>query len=141
MRRYSAFHLASKVVDYSQSFRSKRPEIFMRKAFISLFASTAAIALLAACNSAEHLITQAPSAQTKDAKSAPTAAPSDGARRIKAEELHELFQKGKVLVVDTRNEASFKQSHIKGAILIPAGEFASRSGELPRDKMIVTYCT
>ena len=115
----------------------------MRKAFIAIFACAAAVGFLAACNSAEHLITQAPSAQTKDAKPAPTAAqnPSDAARRIKAEELHDLFQKGKVLIVDTRNEASFKQSHIKGAILIPAGEFASRSGELPRDKMIVTYCT
>jgi len=115
----------------------------MHKAFITFFASAAAIGLFAACNSAEHLLTQTPSAQTKDAKPAPAVAqnPSDAARRIKAEELHDLFEKGKVLIVDTRNEASYKQSHIKGAILIPAGEFATRTGELPRDKMIVTYCT
>ena len=115
----------------------------MPKAFIAFFACAAAVGLFAACNSAEQLITQTPSAKTKGATPAPTTAqnPSDAARRIKAEELHDLFQKGKVLIVDTRNEASFKQSHIKGAILIPAGEFATRTGELPRDKMIVTYCT
>jgi predicted sulfurtransferase len=67
--------------------------------------------------------------------------PSDSARRITAEELHKLWEKNEVLIVDTRNEPSFKQSRIKGAILIPANEFATRSSELPRDKMIVTYCT
>ena len=63
------------------------------------------------------------------------------ARRITAEELHKLWQKDEVLIVDTRNEPSFKQGHIRGAILIPTNEFASRADELPKSKMIVTYCT
>jgi 3-mercaptopyruvate sulfurtransferase SseA len=67
--------------------------------------------------------------------------PADNARRITAEELHTLWQNNNVLIVDTRNEASFNQSHIKGAILIPAGEFAARADELPKNKMIATYCT
>jgi hypothetical protein len=120
------------------------PEIFfMRNVLISLVTGAAAIGLFAACNSAEHLITQSPTTHSKSSSPAPSVAPNpaDTARRIKAEELHELFQQGKVLIVDTRNEPSYKQSHIKGAILIPAGEFASRVDELPRDKMIVTYCT
>ena len=63
------------------------------------------------------------------------------ARRITAEELHKLWEKDEVLIVDTRNEPSFKQGHIRGAILIPTAEFASRADELPKSKMIVTYCT
>lgn len=67
--------------------------------------------------------------------------PSDDARRITAEDLHALWEKHEVLIVDTRNEATYNQSHIQGAILIPAGEFASRLHELPKDKFIATYCT
>jgi rhodanese-related sulfurtransferase len=67
--------------------------------------------------------------------------PADNARRITADELHKLWEEGKVLIVDTRNEPSFKQSRIKGAILVPAADFAKRVDELPRNKMIVTYCT
>ena len=67
--------------------------------------------------------------------------PSDTARRITAEELHKLWEKNEVLIVDTRNEPSFKQGHIRGSILIPANEFQARADELPKNKMIVTYCT
>jgi predicted sulfurtransferase len=67
--------------------------------------------------------------------------PSDDARRITADELYKLWEKHEVLIVDTRNEATFNQSHIKGAILIPSNEFASRINELPKDKLIATYCT
>ncbi|HKP36059.1 MAG TPA: rhodanese-like domain-containing protein [Pyrinomonadaceae bacterium] len=114
--------------------------------FISSLVLLAALMLLVACNSAEHLVTQSPNPTPKTAKpAAPTPIvatnPADSARRITAEELHALWEKNEVLVVDTRNEPSFKQSHIKGAVLIPANEFASRSSELPRNKMIVTYCT
>jgi 3-mercaptopyruvate sulfurtransferase SseA len=65
----------------------------------------------------------------------------DTARRITAQELHKLWQKDEVLIVDTRNEPSFKQGHIRGSILIPYNEFSSRADELPKSKMIVTYCT
>ena len=114
--------------------------------FISSLILLAALVLLVACNSAEHLVTESPKSAPKTAKPAmptPIVATSstDSARRITAAELHALWEKNEVLVVDTRNEPSFKQSHIKGAVLIPANEFANRSSELPRNKMIVTYCT
>ena len=117
----------------------------MRNVFIGSLAVLMALGMFAACNSNEHLMTQLPKAPspTPAPNAPPNVAtnPADAARRISAEELHDLYEKGKVLIVDTRNEPSYKQSHIKGAILIPANEFATRSGELPRDKMIVTYCT
>ena len=66
---------------------------------------------------------------------------ADNARRITAEELYKLWEKGDVLIIDTRTEPSYKESHIKGAILIPAGDVLAKADELPRDKMIVAYCT
>jgi 3-mercaptopyruvate sulfurtransferase SseA len=116
----------------------------MRLALITFGAFLLSIFVLAACNSRD-------TASSRDNVnfqfSAPTPnlgtpqAPSDNARRITVTEMHDLWEKGKILVVDTRTEPAFKESHIKGAILIPAGEFAAKSGELPKDKMIVTYCT
>jgi rhodanese-related sulfurtransferase len=56
-------------------------------------------------------------------------------------ELHSLYEKGEVLIIDTRSEIAFKESRIKGAILVPVGDVAAKADELPRNKMIVTYCT
>lgn len=36
--------------------------------------------------------------------------------------------------------AAAEQGHIKGAKLIPAADMLAHVDELPRDKMIVTYC-
>jgi predicted sulfurtransferase len=110
-----------------------------------LISALSLLAVLVACNSQEAnrgAGNTAKKAQTP--QTAQTAQPPqnslDSAHRITAEELHKLWQKDEVLIVDTRNEPSFKQGHIRGSILIPAGEFASRADELPKNKMIVTYC-
>jgi 3-mercaptopyruvate sulfurtransferase SseA len=116
----------------------------MRNLLICSFAGIVAAALLLACNSHEGSVTKLPSlGDPKSPTPVPQQAhnPADDARRITAEELYKMFEKKEVLIVDTRNDAAFKQSHIKGAILIPANEFASRMGELPKDKFIATYCT
>ena len=103
------------------------------------------LAVLVACNSQEgnrgsgNTAQKGPTPQTSQTIQPPQNL--DSARRITAEELHKLWQKDEVLIVDTRNEPSFKQGHIKGSILIPSGEFASRADELPKSKMIVAYCT
>ena len=114
----------------------------MRKAIIVSVIAAIAVFFAIACNSKEGLVSHLPTpAGTPAGPPQPVHNPADDARRITADELHKLWEDGKVLVVDTRNEPSFKQSRIKGAILIPSNEFASRVNELPRDKMIVTYCT
>lgn len=102
------------------------------------------LAVLVACNSQEGNRGSGNTAQkAQTPQIAQTQPPQnlESARRITAEELHRLWQKDEVLVVDTRNEPSFKQGHIRGAILIPTNEFAARADELPKSKMIVTYCT
>ena len=121
----------------------------MRLLILSSIALVLAVGALVACNSNETAGSQSSSLslqqqpqqpqQSQSQQNQPT--PNDGARRITAEELHEIWEKGKVLVVDTRDEASYKTSHIKGAISIPANQVLPRIDEFPRDKMIVTYCT
>ena len=66
--------------------------------------------------------------------------PNDGVRRITTAELEDLMNQGKVVVVDVRNQAAYDIGHIRGAKLIPVQQVGERTKELPRDKMIVTYC-
>ena len=110
----------------------------------TLMMAMSLLAVLVSCNSQEsnrsgNTAQKGPPPQA--AQTAPHQNSLNTARRITAEELHKLWQKDEVLIVDTRNEPSFKQGHIRGAILIPTGEFAARADELPKSKMIVTYCT
>jgi predicted sulfurtransferase len=70
-----------------------------------------------------------------------TQAPGDGIQRITPEEVREALKKGKAILIDVRNEASYKAGHIKGAHSIPLSELESRVKELPRKKMIITYCS
>ena len=96
--------------------------------------------VLVACNGVEH------SANTN---TTPTANPNlgpettyaDGIRRVTIDELTAMMKSGEAFVVDVRNQDSYDLGHIPGAKLIPAGEIANRLNELPRDKMIVTYCS
>jgi len=119
------------------------------RAFI-LVTTLSLLAVLAACNSQEANRRSGNTTDpltskdgSKPASTPQTVQPAslDSARRITVEELHKLWQKDEVLIVDTRTEPVFKQGHIRGSILIPATEFASRADELPKNKMIVTYCT
>jgi 3-mercaptopyruvate sulfurtransferase SseA len=65
----------------------------------------------------------------------------DGARRITPAELRDLIKKGEAILIDVRSEEAYKAGHIKGARLIPASEIGNRVDELPRNKLIATYCS
>jgi len=105
--------------------------------FISMTAAVIiGVAVLAGCNSKEKPKTAA----TNTAPSAPVQ-PNDNARRITPEELKTEIAKNDVVIIDVRGEAAYKQGHIKGARLIPATDILAHVDELPRDKMIVTYCS
>ena len=91
-----------------------------------------------ACNSNETLLSQTPRSANQTAPATP---PPDNARRITAAELHALWEKNEVVIIDTRTELTYKQEHIKGAILVPAGTLASKFDQLPKGKMIAAYCT
>src|SRR5687767_3024110 len=93
--------------------------------------------VLTACNSAEQTSSKSSSLA---AASPATKAPADGIRRITVVELKDLVAKDAAVIVDVRTEDAYRKSHIKGARLIAETEVAKRSNELPKDKLIVTYC-
>lgn len=66
---------------------------------------------------------------------------ADGAPRITIKELQEKIKNRDVFVVDVRNQASYDAGHIPGSKLIPSGEILNHLNELPKDKLIVTYCS
>jgi predicted sulfurtransferase len=93
---------------------------------------------LTACNSAEQKTSKSSSLA---AGSPATKAPADGVRRVTVTELKDLLANSEAVVIDVRNDTSYNASHIKGSKLIPEAEVAKRSDELPKDKLIVTYCS
>lgn len=59
---------------------------------------------------------------------------------MRLNKLYELIVIGG-LVIDVRSEEAYKDRHIKGARSIPVEKIEARVSELPRHRMIVTYCS
>jgi len=96
------------------------------------------LAVLTGCNSAEQKTSSAgPIAPEKPANVAPT----DGIRRITVVELRDLLAKNQAVVIDVRNQEAYDVAHIQGARLIPVADTLKHIDELPKDKLIVTYCS
>ena len=108
--------------------------------FYSLIISFAILGaiVLAGCSVAGNKVTKIQ--QPGSSNNAPTPY-ADGARRITIVELQDLIKKHEVFIVDVRNQASFDAGHLPGAKLIPSGEILNHVDELPKDKLIVTYCS
>jgi len=71
-----------------------------------------------------------------------TATPyADGARRVTIDEMESLVKEGKAVVIDVRSQDAYDAGHIPGSKLIPAGEILNHLSELPKDKLIITYCS
>ena len=96
------------------------------------------LGVLTACNSAEWR-----NARTSPIAPAPATAPppADGARRVTIAELKDMLDRNEAVAIDVRNEASYNAGHIRGAKLIPEADVVNRTNELPRNKLIVTYCS
>jgi predicted sulfurtransferase len=110
----------------------------MRRIFSLLAINLVALVVLSACNSAEQKATSAgPIAPQTPAKIAPT----DGVRRITVTELKDLLARNEAVVIDVRNQESYDQAHIQGAKLMPVADTLKHIDELPKDKLIVTYCS
>jgi len=83
---------------------------------------------------------QPPAAQpavTQETASDPLAA----ARRISADEAKKAVAKGEAVLVDVRPKESYDIDHAQGAISLPLSDLGTRAGELPKDKLVITYCT
>jgi rhodanese-related sulfurtransferase len=44
------------------------------------------------------------------------------------------------VLVDVREPEEYERGHVKGALSIPQADLATRLGELPRDRPIITIC-
>ncbi len=71
----------------------------------------------------------------------PTAADPADARRISGEEARQAVAKGEAVLVDVRGKGAYDAEHAKGAVSLPLSDVPSRASELPKDKLIITYCT
>jgi 3-mercaptopyruvate sulfurtransferase SseA len=98
-----------------------------------------AIAGLTACNSTEQT-SKAPAAPPGQQQQPAPLPPGPEARRVTPAEVKDEVARNNVLIIDVRGEAAYKQGHIKGAIQIPATEILAHVDELPRNKLIATYC-
>jgi rhodanese-related sulfurtransferase len=109
----------------------------MRNKFLFLMLALVTVAILISCKKNS---TVANSNQTKT-QLGPETTYADGARRITIEELEGLMKNNEVYLIDVRSQAAYDVGHLPGSRLIPAGEILNHVNELPRDKMIVTYCS
>jgi 3-mercaptopyruvate sulfurtransferase SseA len=113
----------------------------MRIYFSLATVGLAAVIALAACNSNEHTPKISSSAPLPSPAAQNALPPGDSARRITPAEVKDEVAKNNAVILDVRGEAAYKQGHIKGSRLIPATEILAHVDELPRDKMIITYCS
>jgi 3-mercaptopyruvate sulfurtransferase SseA len=65
----------------------------------------------------------------------------DGARRVTIEQMEAMVKDGQAVVIDVRSQDSYDAAHIPGAKLIPSGDILNHINELPKDKLIITYCS
>jgi rhodanese-related sulfurtransferase len=109
----------------------------MRFLISFLVVAVLAVSGLTACSSNEK--TAGPSA----GKTAPGGAPAnaDGVRRVTVAQLKDLLAKNEAVVIDVRTEPSYNIGHIRGSKLIPESEVVNHIDELPKNKLIVAYCS
>ncbi|HXO19063.1 MAG TPA: rhodanese-like domain-containing protein [Thermoanaerobaculia bacterium] len=97
---------------------------------------------LGASAAAGPQLTAQPAAPAQAQPPAPVAKTgADAVRRIPVLEAKEAIEKGQAIVVDVRSKAEYDAGHVKGALSIPSFEIDSRFSELPKGKLIITYCT
>lgn len=69
------------------------------------------------------------------------AACQEEAERITPAELKAAMDRKEAVVVDVRLQWQFLQGHIMGALSIPYAELEASLDQLPKEKLIVTYCS
>lgn len=52
-----------------------------------------------------------------------------------------LNQGGDFILLDVREEDEFRKGHLEGAVNLPLSRIEEEAEKLPKDKMIIVYCT
>lgn len=61
--------------------------------------------------------------------------------RISVKQTKEQMDKGKAVLIDVRSQAAYDQSHAAGALSFPEETILEQYTQLPKDKLLVLYCT
>lgn len=113
--------------------------IIMRNLLLLL--AIVALAVAAACADAAkppvRVANAAPAAATPPA----SADDHDDAPRITLADAKQDFDKNDAVIIDVRNEESYKQEHIKGAINLAKGVMDEQLNKIPKGKKIIAYCS
>jgi predicted sulfurtransferase len=109
----------------------------MRQTVFMWILLIAALSFSAGCGGGNN---SRPTANGVGESNASSARPADGVRRVSVEELKAALEKNEAVVIDVRGEVEYDMGHIRGSRSLPLGLITSRADELPRDKLIVTYC-
>lgn len=61
---------------------------------------------------------------------------------IEPEEAFEMVQSGEAVLVDVRDEASYMEAHLAGALLVPIMQVAGSADRLAaQERTLITYCS
>jgi hypothetical protein len=69
----------------------------------------------------------------------PAMIPLPGIARVSVEEARAAYEQGEAVFLDVRNQESYAESHVPGAILMAESEVGQRLGELDPEKWVITY--
>jgi rhodanese-related sulfurtransferase len=119
------------------------PEKKMRLRLSLILTLISIIVMLPGCHNKGQPPQQQQSRQSSSIANPSTiasATPDDGVRRISVEDARKALAEDRAIILDVRGTVEYELGHIKGARLMPLGEIARRASELPREKLIVTYC-
>jgi rhodanese-related sulfurtransferase len=64
--------------------------------------------------------------------------------RVTVDEIHERTERGEPFTfIDSRNPQAWAESKVKlpGAIRVPADEAEQHLSEIPKDRVVIVYCT
>lgn len=89
----------------------------------------------------EQPTTPPPYASSETATAADGQMTIDDVDKITVDELLQLREADNVTVIDVRSAQYYVESHIPGAINIPANQTTAMIDMIPKGKKIVTYCT
>ena len=63
-------------------------------------------------------------------------------KRISIQEVKALIDKrADEMIVDVRGHRSYQQKHLPTSVSVPVGELENRHQELPKNKLIIFYCS
>lgn len=109
---------------------------------VTLLTAVATFVVLSALSAVVWAFTRPVESPSPPAVPMPAAAPvTEPFERISADELKPMIDAGQVVVIDVRSAEQFMAGHIDKALHIPVASIEGEIQYLPRNVLIVTYCT